>query len=101
MHNYDGIKIEYINKTALERKIFIFPVFSITAALIVDVAASELNNNTEDPAHDGSNRYMYCNNCPVRYVDPIGTDGLLKLGTSEADVFSPAEPKKEGRHPFC
>ncbi len=27
---------------------------------------------TEDPAHDGNNWYVYCNNNPVKYVDPSG-----------------------------
>ncbi len=27
---------------------------------------------TEDPVHDGNNWYVYCNNNPVRYVDPSG-----------------------------
>ncbi len=32
---------------------------------------------TEDPAHDGNNWYVYCNNNPVKYVDPSGENPLL------------------------
>ncbi len=32
---------------------------------------------TEDPARDGSNWYVYCNNNPVGYVDPSGKSMVL------------------------
>ncbi len=32
---------------------------------------------TEDPVRDGNNWYVYCNNNPVKYVDPSGNDAIV------------------------
>ncbi len=55
---------------------------------------------TEDPVRDGNNWYAYCNNNPVRYVDPSGKIAaeianelyyeLAALGTAAAWLASPA-----------
>ncbi len=34
---------------------------------------------TEDPVRDGNNWYVYCNNNPVRYVDPSGEIAITTL----------------------
>ena len=30
-----------------------------------------------DPAKDGTNWYVYCNNNPINYVDPLGLDSFI------------------------
>ncbi len=42
---------------------------------------------TEDPVRDGNNWYAYCNNNPVRYVDPSGCIGVYdgRIYTDEGD----------------
>ncbi len=34
---------------------------------------------SEDPVRDGNNWYVYCNNNPVRYVDPSGEIAITTL----------------------
>jgi hypothetical protein len=44
---------------------------------------------SEDPARDGINWYAYCNNNPMRYVDPTGFD---EENPGKTDSKAPAVP---------
>ena len=41
---------------------------------------------TEDPVRDGTNWYVYCENNPVKYVDPSGLTYLIAWSYGKADL---------------